>query len=304
VLLTYTFNKAYTVGSKTAFERFRTETGLAIIRHYCLNEDGMKGMGYFVTDIDWHGPYTMMAEARAMANGDPRYIGYLASSAFNKGSIEYVREFNSNFLALPALPSSLVENASDDPEIVVRKIEANEYGTYLAIVNTSVEDKSSVNIKLPVRGDVADASNGIMILADTSEITLDMFPAQLKSFIIFPSTGKLPQTIIIHDILVKSADDEPFKVSALASSGLDVTWKLVSGPAALEGDMVTITGPGWINLEAAQAGNEYYYPASEATTIRVDSASNINSVQTEHTESLHFIQIPRMIDFYRASKSC
>ena len=91
---------------------------------------------------------------------------------------------------------------------------------------------------------------------------------------------------------MKSADDEPFKVSASASSGLDVTWKLVSGPAALEGDMVTITGPGWINLEAAQAGNEYYYPVSETTTIRVDSASNINSVLTEHAESLHFYPNP------------
>ncbi|NJK85486.1 MAG: hypothetical protein HC906_05500 [Bacteroidales bacterium] len=157
VLMTYTFNKAYTVNSKTAFERFRNEKDLAIIRHYCLNEDGMEGMGYFVTDVDWHGPFTMLAEARAMANGDPRYIGYLSGSAFNKGSVQYVREFNANFLALPALPSEIIEGAANDPEVVVRKIETNSDSIYLAIINTGLEDKTDVKISLPVKGDVFNA---------------------------------------------------------------------------------------------------------------------------------------------------
>jgi hypothetical protein len=292
VLLTYTFNKAYTVGSINAFDRFRTKSGLAIIRHYCLNENGLNGMGYFVTDIDWYGPYTMLAETRAMANGDPFYIGYLASAAFNKGSAEYVREFNSNFLALPALPSVIVENASDDPEIVVRKIVTDESGTYIAVMNTGFTDKLSVSIKLPVRGDVADASNGNIILADTSEIILDMYPARLKSYIIYPATGKLSQTIHIEDIPVKSIYDKPFKVSASASSGLDVTWRLLTGPATLDGDWVTITGPGWINLEARQDGNENYHPVSAKISVRVDTASVNDFIQKTEASLMNFYPNP------------
>lgn len=183
-MMTYTFNKAYTVGSVTAFDRFRTNSGLAVIRHYCLNEDAMKGLGYFVADIEWHDCYAMLGEARAMAHGDPRFIGYLASAAFNRASLPYVREFNANFLALPALPSVLVENATEDEEVVVRKIETKENGTYLAVVNTGLTDKFGVTVSLPFKGDVVDAKTGNMIFPGVSEIKLDMYPAQLKSLII------------------------------------------------------------------------------------------------------------------------
>ncbi|MCF8224764.1 MAG: hypothetical protein K9J30_02670 [Bacteroidales bacterium] len=186
VVMTYTFNKAYTVGSKTAFDNFRSESGLAIIRHYCLNENAMKGLGYFVSDIEWHDCYTMLGEARAMANGDPWFIGYLASSAFNRASLPYVRDFNANFLALPALTSELLENATKDEEIVVRKIETEASGTYLAVVNTGLIDKFGVKISLPYKCDVVEAKTGKMIFTGVSKIELDMYPVQLKSLIIFP----------------------------------------------------------------------------------------------------------------------
>jgi hypothetical protein len=292
VLLTYTFNKAYTVGSKSAFDRFRTPSGLAIIRHYCLNEDGAAGMGYFVADMEWHGPYTLLAEARAVANGDPYFIGYLAGAAFNRASVPYVREFNANFLALPALPSTLLEEAASDPEVAVRKIETVGSGTYLAVVNTGLGDKLSVTVSLEGSYDVEEAATGRIILADVSAIVLDMYPAQLKSFILRPPTGKFPQTLDIDEVTVKKAGDVPFTVHATASSGGAITWRLLSGPATLSGDTVAITGAGWINLEATQPGDSQYYPVSGRVTVRVDPASNVGVRQSAGEVSMQVYPNP------------
>ena len=47
-------------------------------------------------------------------------LGYLLGGNLGRGFPQYVREFNANFLALPALPSERLSGASDDKEIVVR----------------------------------------------------------------------------------------------------------------------------------------------------------------------------------------
>jgi len=139
VLPTYTFNRLLTVSDPAALEAFTTPTGLAIIRHYSLNEnmlrvEGAKDgkaldpLGYFVADMERTGPYIMLAEANAMANGNPTEIGYLASNNFNRLSPVYVRRFNAAFLSLPALPSKVIMSAASDPGIVVRRIDGGNHG--------------------------------------------------------------------------------------------------------------------------------------------------------------------------------
>jgi hypothetical protein len=56
--------------------------------------------------------------------------------------------------------------------------------------------------------------------------------------------------------------DPPFAVSATASSGLPVSFSVVSGPATVFGSTVTLTGvAGTVTLRAEQPGNTDYYPA-------------------------------------------
>ena len=51
-------------------------------------------------------------------------------------------------------------------------------------------------------------------------------------------------------------DAAPLELEAIASSGLPVTLSLISGPATLQGNTLTLTGqPGTIELEAVQAGD-------------------------------------------------
>jgi hypothetical protein len=70
-----------------------------------------KSLGYIASDVEYAGPYIMLSEARAMAYGDPRFIGYLAASSFNRGFPQYVRALM-RFPSLPALPSQVLPNAS------------------------------------------------------------------------------------------------------------------------------------------------------------------------------------------------
>lgn len=167
VTMAMPFSRLFTTSSAAQLDAFRAKSGLVIVRHFNLNEeDGQnaaapegpmsKRVGYFVSDVDRAGPYSVLAEARAVANGDPRTIGYLSSSSFNRGFPEYVRAFDAAFLALPALPSKVVSGASSDPEVVVREIPTAASGTYYAVVNVGLLDKKDVSVRLPADGVVTE----------------------------------------------------------------------------------------------------------------------------------------------------
>ncbi len=201
VYMAMPFSRLFTTSNAAGLDAFRSKSGLAIVRHFNLNEedgdnpsapDGpmSKKLGYFVTDVDHTGPYSMLAEARAVANGDPRFIGYLASSSFNRGFPEYTRAFDAAYLALPALPSTRVDGAASDPEIVVRKIETPKYGTYYAVVSTSMVDKKDVKVTLAAAGAVYDlVTNGTVARAGDA-VTLSFYPGQLYAFDV--TTGTVP----------------------------------------------------------------------------------------------------------------
>ena len=182
VMMTYSFNRAYTVADPEALGAFRTGSGLAMIRHYALNEHVLdKLTGYFVIDVERAGPYCMLAEARAMANGDPRHIGYLASNRFNRGFPAVVRRFNRAFLALPALPSAVAKDVCGDPDVVVRTIRTGQHGTYLAIVNTALTRKTDVTIRVPATGKVTDAATGAPVETADRTLTLSFDPCELRA---------------------------------------------------------------------------------------------------------------------------
>jgi trimeric autotransporter adhesin len=78
------------------------------------------------------------------------------------------------------------------------------------------------------------------------------------------------QTINFTAIGSKTYGDAAFTVSAIASSGLSVTYSIVSGPATVSGNNVSITGAGSVVLKAVQAGNATYEPAEATQTITIN----------------------------------
>lgn len=192
VMLTYPFNRLYTVNSPKALDLYRTPTGLALVRHYALNENMMSDandkekIGYFVSDVERAGPFCMQAEAVAMANGDPMMFGYLDSNNFGRGFPLYVRDFNANFLALPALPSVRIEGACRDPAVVVRTLDAGKQGVYVAVVNTGATPLRGVRISLPGSGAVTALATGATLVRDGGGVTLDLYPCQLVALRVGP----------------------------------------------------------------------------------------------------------------------
>ncbi len=187
-VVSYSFNRLYTVSVPEAFDAFRCGEGLALMRHYSLNENMMYDskdkeiMGYFCSDVDHAGPYCMMAEARAVAFGDPRYIGYLNGNTMARGFPQYVRAFNQAFLSLPALPSRIIANSASDPEVVVREIPTEKDGTYLAVVNTGFGQKKDVVLNIPKCTKLLDAATGGEVQLKDGKLVLSMYPGQLRSF--------------------------------------------------------------------------------------------------------------------------
>lgn len=187
VLLSHAFNRLYTVSSPATFDTFRGPSGLAVVRHYALNEDmmfdrdGKPKLGYFCADVERAGPYCMMAEATAVAHGDPTMIGYLTGRTLARGFPYYVRRFNAAFLSLPALPSEKLEGACDDPQIVVRRIVAPGHGTYYAAVNLGMTDKQDVAVRIGSEG-LRDAVADRPLLQTNGITKLSFYPFELKAF--------------------------------------------------------------------------------------------------------------------------
>ena len=69
------------------------------------------------------------------------------------------------------------------------------------------------------------------------------------------------QTFTFSDI------PEVATLPANSNQGLPVSYSVTSGPAAVSGDTLTISGSGTITLGVSQAGNAKYLPFSSTETI-------------------------------------
>jgi hypothetical protein len=77
------------------------------------------------------------------------------------------------------------------------------------------------------------------------------------------------QTITFDPIATQTFGPGPLTVTltALASSGLPVSYAVMSGPANVSGNILTITGAGLVTVQANQPGNAMYSPAPPFSQI-------------------------------------
>jgi hypothetical protein len=92
----------------------------------------------------------------------------------------------------------------------------------------------------------------------------------------------LPQSIDFASPADRTYGDAPFTLSASASSFLPVGFHILSGPAQLSGNTLTITGAGTVVVEATQAGDSTYVPATPVDqSFTVNPASLTLVVQSQ-----------------------
>lgn len=98
-------------------------------------------------------------------------------------------------------------------------------------------------------GSISSTANPLALTVDGTMMIIANFAA------------RQPQTISFSPPGSASYPGAAIPLAATASSGLPVSLLLVSGPAALNGNELTLTGPGAVVLQAAQAGNGQWLPA-------------------------------------------
>jgi len=79
--------------------------------------------------------------------------------------------------------------------------------------------------------------------------------------------------------------DPPFTIEASATSGLEVIFEVLSGPATIDGNIVTLTGaPGEVTIEASQPGNGQYDPADPVinTFMVIDPLTHVPDIDARH----------------------
>jgi alpha-tubulin suppressor-like RCC1 family protein len=73
-----------------------------------------------------------------------------------------------------------------------------------------------------------------------------------------------PQTFTVVPVGTKRPSDGPFSLSATSSSGLPVAYTVVTGPATVSGNLVTLTGgTGGVTIRATLPGNPRFLPGAE-----------------------------------------
>ncbi|GAA5034761.1 hypothetical protein GCM10011506_29140 [Marivirga lumbricoides] len=96
--------------------------------------------------------------------------------------------------------------------------------------------------------------------------------------------NKAPQSITFDAPANKTYGDPAFDLSAGSSSGLPISFSVISGSASISGNTLTILGAGDITVEARQSGNENYEAAEPVTrTFTVGKASLIATAEDKST---------------------
>ncbi len=95
------------------------------------------------------------------------------------------------------------------------------------------------------------------------------------------TSSQQDQDISFSSISNKLTTDAPFTLNALASSGLPVSFSVLSGSASVSGNTVTLNGnTGTVTIRANQSGNSQYNPAPPITrsfTVSEPSGGNCNN---------------------------
>ncbi len=91
------------------------------------------------------------------------------------------------------------------------------------------------------------------------------------------SSGKLPQTLSFSSIGTRTRYEAPFALSASATSQLTPTYSVISGPASIGGNTLTITGTGTVVVRASQPGNLFYEaaPSVDQTFVVTKSLATV-----------------------------
>jgi hypothetical protein len=111
----------------------------------------------------------------------------------------------------------------------------------------------------PAAGTVLNAGNGQILTVNFAPTDTNNYNSTTKSVTV--NVLKADQTITFNALADKIFGDAPFNLSAASSSGQAVSFSIISGPATVSGDRLTITGVGHVVVRASLAGDSNHNAA-------------------------------------------
>jgi len=100
---------------------------------------------------------------------------------------------------------------------------------------------------------------------------------------ILVTVNKATQTISNFTDITKTYGDKNFALTAMASSGLDITYTVADKSVAIvSGTAVKIIGAGTTTITASQSGDNNYEAATDVTvTLTVNTATALNETRSQ-----------------------
>lgn len=189
--------------------------------------------------------------AKPINAGTYKLVATISSNNYQgKDSITFVIEKASQTISLPVIPDLQLANGSyktgvkASSNLPVALSLTTEPAGIATVSNDSVYMIGLGKAYLVATQDGNDNYHAAAQVKDTFEIK------------------KTVQTINFPVITDKIWGTAPFALNAVASSGLPVSYRIVSGPATLNGNTITLTALGRVVIEATQAGNDVYNAAA------------------------------------------
>ena len=269
VALCYPFNCVWTVAGSHGW-RYRNASGdLPFVRHYSLNENDFKNesgseiCGYYTCDWDHAGRAVMVAELYAMAYNDPTMLAYLFTANLVRNDSTYVREFNLNYLSLPALKGEVLVGGSWPDTLTVRRWATNK-GTYWAVINCDVHEWSGTVDFQTDKTEIWYTVSGQRLALSGGKATLHLEPFQMVCF-----KDVEPEHVDAPVFRYAFAEDVEAKAATLSvtlselgygATSAAVAWSLSGGAAAeSSGTLPTYTthGTQTVRLTGLEPETEY-----------------------------------------------
>ena len=305
VALCYPFNCVWTVAAGEGDKRYRNASGdLPFVRHYSLNENDFRNAsnqdicGYYTCDWDHAGRAVMLAELYAMAYNDPTMLAYLFTANLVRNDSTYVREFNLNYLSLPAVRGEATAGGYWPATLTVRRY-ATDKGTYWAVINCDVRAWSgTVDFKTD-KAEVWETVSGLRHALSGGKATISLEPLQMLCF-----KDVEPERVETPVFRYAFATDVEAKAATLSvtladlgagSSSATVDWSIAGGAAdAASGRLPTYATHGTQTVRVTGLDPETEYTVTLVATGSTGKTSTM--VFTFRTATWPYVfQVPTAV---------
>jgi fimbrial isopeptide formation D2 family protein len=220
-----------------------------------------------------------LAVSFALISGPAQLVGnQLSFTGTGSVSVAASQAGNSNYLAAVSVTNTFLVNATAQAPLVFVPTATQVYNTTNLLSASGGSGTGAFSYAVVTGPGKIVTTNGLWVTNGTGQINVSATKAGDALYSSMTVTGlvnaaKAAQVINFTAIASQSTTNT-VTANATASSGLTVSFAVISGPAQLVGNQLSFTGAGSVSVAASQAGNSNYLAAVSVTnTFLVNGAT-------------------------------